>query len=274
MNKTAFDIVEDSFEKQAAFNIGAIAKTVGAGIKSMATATKNLPNSLNNVKNLNNFAKNTNLSQSTRSLATQARNKQIGNVAKGMALPTAGVAGASMIGASINNSLNNNNQQKTAFDIVNDSFEKVAEARWQKEMRKLVSSGASRDKIRSFSNKLKGTPTHGKELADNLSRYSESVRAGFGKGLPNRSGYDYKLDGVLEATRSALKDTHGVRSIGMNEHFIKRRGLNEFSNKIRKAKGPKTKQRAIQEYRDMMSNGGIENVPKIKRQLAASNKQR
>ena len=273
MNKTACDIINESFEKVAALNLGGIASAIGKGAKSMATATKNLPNSLNNAKRLNTFAKNTNLSESTRNIAGIARNKQLGNAAKGMILPGAGIMGASAIGAGINKSINNN-QQKTAFDIVNESFEKVAEARWQKEMRKLVSSGASRDKIRSFSNKLKGTPTHGKELADNLSRYSESVRAGFAKGLPNRSGYDYKLDGVLEATRSALKDTHGVRSIGMNEHFIKRRGLNEFSNKIRKAKGPKTKQRAIQEYRDMMSNGGIENVPKIKRQLAASNKQR
>ena len=42
-----------------------------------------------------------------------------------MALPAMGVTGAGMIGAGINNALNNNNE-KTAFDIVNDSFEKVA----------------------------------------------------------------------------------------------------------------------------------------------------
>lgn len=124
MNKSACDIVEESFDK-VAFNLGAVVKTVGNGIKSMAVATKNLPNSIGNVKKLHNFATNTNLSQSTRGLAATARNKQIGNVAKGMALPAMGVAGAGMIGAGINNALNNNNE-KTAFDIVNDSFEKVA----------------------------------------------------------------------------------------------------------------------------------------------------
>lgn len=124
MNKSACDIVEESFDK-VAFNLGAVAKTVGNGIKSMATATKNLPNSIGNVKKLHNFATNTNLSQSTRSVAATARNKQIGNVAKGMALPAMGVAGAGMIGAGINNTLHNNNE-KTAFDIVNDSFDKVA----------------------------------------------------------------------------------------------------------------------------------------------------
>ena len=124
MNKSACDIVEESFDK-VAFNLGAVAKTVGNGIKSMAVATKNLPNSIGNVKKLHNFATNTNLSQSTRGLAATARNKQIGNVAKGMALPAMGVAGAGMIGAGVNNALHNNNE-KTAFDIVNDSFEKVA----------------------------------------------------------------------------------------------------------------------------------------------------
>ena len=122
--KSACDIVEESFDK-VAFNLGAVAKTVGNGIKSMATATKNLPNSIGNVKKLHNFATNTNLSQSTRNVAATARNKQIGNVAKGMALPAMGVAGAGMIGAGVNNALHNNNE-KTAFDIVNDSFEKVA----------------------------------------------------------------------------------------------------------------------------------------------------
>lgn len=124
MSKSACDIVEESFDK-VAFNLGAVAKTVGNGIKSMATATKNLPNSIGNVKKLHNFATNTNLSQSTRNVAATARNKQIGNVAKGMALPAMGVAGAGMIGAGVNNALHNNNE-KTAFDIVNDSFEKVA----------------------------------------------------------------------------------------------------------------------------------------------------
>ena len=122
--KSACDIVEESFDK-VAFNLGAVAKTVGNGIKSMATATKNLPNSIGNVKKLHNFATNTNLSQSTRNVAATARNKQIGNVAKGMALPAMGVAGAGMIGAGVNNALHNNNE-KTAFDIVNDSFDKVA----------------------------------------------------------------------------------------------------------------------------------------------------
>ena len=121
--KIACDIISD-IEKQAAFNVNGMIKTVGNAVSSMANATKNLPNSLNNVKKLNTFANNTNLSQSTRGLAAQARNKQIGNAAKGMALPTAGVLGAGAVGAGINKSLNNN-QEKTAFDIVNDSFEKI-----------------------------------------------------------------------------------------------------------------------------------------------------
>lgn len=108
--KTAFDIVEESFDKIAG---------VGAIVKPLITATANLgKNSKGLYKGVSNMVK------KDIGIGSIVNNKGIknaaGNVAKGMVLPTAGVAGVVGTGMLANKAMNHKNEiEKAAFEMMN-----------------------------------------------------------------------------------------------------------------------------------------------------------
>lgn len=124
MNKQAFDLVNDTFEKIA-------------GVKEVLTG-KNISNAIKDVKGgsavFNNFKKNLKFIEPSARQATREAigvmgkdlNRLKGRVVKEGAKTVGAYAGAGALAGTGIKALKKKKEEKTAFDIVHETFEKIA----------------------------------------------------------------------------------------------------------------------------------------------------
>lgn len=134
--KTAFDVVNDVFEKIAGDN---------SSLDYLKSKSKNGTNFNGEIKNIKEKAPSL---EDIKSMASKINNKGKAmsgktKVAIGAGLGTTALAG----GALTYNKLKNNKEEKTAFNVVNDTFEKIAEAEEKKE--KYVPGTAPKDVLKA-----------------------------------------------------------------------------------------------------------------------------